>query len=568
MNLTAKLKTWLQEHCGVAADAPEAEFRRAAAEAMTRQADADGFLSPDLLKSLQAEAAPNTPTPAPAESPLLQEIAAGQKALLDGIKGLADALKPQPAPAPTPAPATPPTTSPTPAPQPERRAPVENTDPMPTHSSMVQRALAATERFVSDNPQHKPAHTLYESTKSAAVYPAFDQRGRKHMLANMPVREELRGGGFRQLEHPSEQERAISGAWFKLMLTNGGTVPMANPSLRMSSHDWELVNYALKNCRFSGIINGGEDGGSEAPNSFAVVNRRLHEHEIKALIDDNTSGGLEIAPIFFDDAIILTPLLFGELFPLVNLVNITRGRRIEGASIGNVTLTSGGADNTTITDFNTASFVAAFDTTIYVANGGIEIGLDFMSDSPIAVADTITMEYGNRLMQWLDEQIAIGDGTTEPQGIMVASGTTAVSMGSAAPTVGEYEQLLFGVPKQFKQGFANNRIVYCANETSYRRARAMAVGTSDQRRIFGYDYSSYMLGESPYKINTSMANTQIFYANLARYRMYRRAGLVVRRTTEGKTLMSKNLMYIVARARFGGQLETGSAAAVVTDAQA
>ena len=39
-------------------------------------------------------------------------------------------------------------------------------------------------------------------------------------------------------------------------------------------------------------------------------------------------------------------------------------------------------------------------------------------------------------------------------------------------------------------------------------------------------------------------------------------------TTEGKTLMQKNLLYIVARARFGGQLETGSAAAIVSDAQA
>ncbi|WP_196300513.1 hypothetical protein, partial [Streptococcus pneumoniae] len=83
---------------------------------------------------------------------------------------------------------------------------------------------------------------------------------------------------------------------------------------------------------------------------------------------------LEIAPIAFDDQIILTPLLNGEFFPRFNTVPITRGRRIESASMGNVTLSSGGADGTDIPLFATAAFIAAFDTTIFVVNGSIEIG--------------------------------------------------------------------------------------------------------------------------------------------------------------------------------------------------
>ena len=48
---------------------------------------------------------------------------------------------------------------------------------------------------------------------------------------------------------------------------------------------------------------------------------------VKTLIDDATSGGLEAAPIVFDDMVIQTPLLNGELFPLVTTVPLDRGRR-------------------------------------------------------------------------------------------------------------------------------------------------------------------------------------------------------------------------------------------------
>ena len=80
-------------------------------------------------------------------------------------------------------------------------------------------------------------------------------------------------------------------------------------------------------------------------------------------MDDNTSGGLEAVPIVFDDAVILTPVLTGELFPLVKLVNIPRGRRIEGFSVGNPTITSGTAEGSSISLFDTTSYIAAFDTT-------------------------------------------------------------------------------------------------------------------------------------------------------------------------------------------------------------
>ena len=110
--------------------------------------------------------------------------------------------------------------------------------------------------------------------------------------------------------------------------------------------------------------------------------------------------------------------------------------------------------------------------------------------------------------------------------------------------------------------------VFCGNETSYMRARAIPVGAADARRSSGMNYDSYSFMERPYKINESLANTQLFYAIMARYRMYRRKGFTVRTSTEGETLIRANEMLIVVMSRCGGQLERGAAAGVVTTAPA
>jgi HK97 family phage major capsid protein len=270
----------------------------------------------------------------------------------------------------------------------------------------------------------------------------------------------------------------------------------------------------------------------------------------------------------FDDMVITTPLLFGEFYPNVNVVPITRGRRIEGVSFGVPTIQSGGSDNENIDLFTTTAFVAAFDTTIFTADAAIEIGLDFLSDSPVDVTGIVVDGYSRQLLAWLDDQICNGDGTTEPEGILVASGTTAVAGGSAAPTVGVYESFFFGVAKKYKQGYPADRLQFGANETTYARARAIAVGASDARRIFGMTHGDYMLMGHKYGINENIANTKAFFANMARYRMYRRLGMTIKATTEGQTLVRKNLMMISCRSRWGGRIEIAASAAVSTTMQA
>lgn len=543
MKLTAQLKAWLVEHMGVAKDADDSAFRKAVAEALV-----DGKLDSGTLLKLTEEPQHKE---ADAFAAKLDAILESQKSFGERLAAV-EQRKEQPA---------------------EKRAEAE--EPQPKGAPELQAKDGGRSLFeltFASAPKsdlvvrHVTADKRYDGSRGEKRFPAFDDRGRRHPYANQRFFEGAPGGQMRLIDEPSELDRAVAGAYCKWSLSSqlGNRVPTA---LRMTDHDAELMQFALREMKWAGVIHGVGDEDSRA---VPVFGQRLDERQVKAVLDDATSGGLELAPIVFDDMIISTPILNGELYPLVNVVNITRGRRVEGGVIGNVTLSSGGADGTAIPLFATASFISAFDTTIFVANGAIEIGLDFLSDSPVAVADIVTAQYGQVLLNWLDTQIAIGDGTTEPEGVTVASGTVTVNATNGAtgpPTVGDYEALLFGVAKQYKTGYPVQRIAYAANETTYRRARAIAVSGTDQRRVFGMTHEDYTLLGHPYKINGSFGNRSAVFGNFARYRMYRRMGLTMKATTEGKELTRANLLLITARARFGGQIEDGNAFAVQADGQ-
>jgi len=408
----------------------------------------------------------------------------------------------------------------------------------------------------------KGAWESYSTTKSAAKFPMVTEKGRPHPLAGKPVMDFAEGG--RPIDDPSELDKAVAGSFAKLLISTaqkGGSRTFGFQSL--PQHDKELVLYAMENMNWGGST----DGGDYAD----IKNRRLTPHEQKALIDDATSGGLEAAPIVFDDQVIQAPLLNGELFPLVNQVPIDRGRRIEGVATGTVTGSWGGVDDSAIALFTTTSYVTAFDTTIFRWQGAIRIGLDFLSDTPIDFGRHVTEQYGQRLLEDLDDVIATGNGTTQPEGVMNKAGTTSVAWGGAT-SIGNYESLRFGVVKAEHKN-AGASAVFCGTETSYARMKALPVGAGDARRLFNNQfpvagYDGYQLMERPFKINESLTNAQIFYAILAKYRMYRRRGLTMRTSQDGDTLIRANEMLITCTARYGGQLERGACAAKTTTAPA
>jgi len=515
MKLTDALKKYLQEKCGVVADASDEEYRKAAGEAI-----ANGTLSAEKLAELSIEP----------EVEKANEFTQKLDSLTNLVAKLAEIAVAKEA-----------------APQPkveEKQAPAA-----PKESTEWQEGVKAvltteeTEKAAGSQIRVKGAWESYDGTKQTKTFPETNHKGHRHAKAGQRLHW-LESGDM----DISEREKAVAGAWAKHQIAKSqrnGSASMAFSML--NDHDKELLRYGAEKMEWGGSSNG-----------IYFGQKHLTPSEQKALIDDGgASGGLEAAPIVFDAMVIERPLLFGELFPLVNVVPIERGRRVEGVSQLVVTGSWGGVDDTAVSLFNTASYIAAFDTTIFRWQGAIHVGLDFLSDTPIDFASRIARQYGDRLKEDLDDVIADGNGTTQPEGIMQKSGATSVNFGGST-SLSNYESLRFGVSKPEHQGGYGSTAVFCGNETSYQRARALAVGSSDARRLFGMDYDSYSIMQRPYKINESLANTEAFYAILGRYRMYQRKGIQLMQETSGDTLRRQNELLILAFARYGGQAESGA----------
>jgi HK97 family phage major capsid protein len=414
----------------------------------------------------------------------------------------------------------------------------------------------------------------FDDTRTAVTYDKSQNQHIAKAFAGKQVNSGI-GNGSYDLNMPTERSKAISGAWFKHLVnksckSKGVSVPY---QFRMNEQDQQLVKYAVNECKFVGPIGyKGGDRDSDYADHWCEGQRVSNDYFQKALLDDSTSGGLEAVPIEFDSALILTPILNGELFPLVTVRNVTR-RRIEATAMSNPTLSWGVGSGTAVSLFNTSSLVSAFDTTIYPVVGAMEVGRDFLSDSPLDIGNVIVERYGQVFLQELDSVIASGDGTTQPEGLFTASGisaTTPVGGNGSAQQVGDYELLMHGIAKQYMQE-AGGRAVFIGNQTSYQRSRSIPVDTSnDARRIFGQDnQGDYRLMGFKYAIASGLSNAKIGFFCMNRYRMYRRQGLEVSIVGPGDLQSTlKNTQTIVVRARFGGALETAAAGAKMTAAQA
>jgi len=237
----------------------------------------------------------------------------------------------------------------------------------------------------------------------------------------------------------------------------------------------------------------------------------------KAILDDTTSGGGYLNPSFFDDMVVTYPLLHGELVPYVDVQNVPRGSSIETAGVNNPTVTWNDSEGSAIDLFDTTGLIADITATVFPVMVAIEIGRDVLADSAVNLGRIIAAHVGERIQHELDNQIANGDGTTEPEGIFTASGTTAVASESGtagAYTVGDVERHVFALEKEYRVDQWNPRFVM--SDVAYRRMSQVPVGASDARRVLHpqMDHESYTLMGRPVSIQNNIANGYSAFASL------------------------------------------------------
>lgn len=396
----------------------------------------------------------------------------------------------------------------------------------------------------TNEPRVKRASEQWNHTKSKLLH--AETIPGTHRVKDQPVRMWKSLNDYEEFDSTSQLERAKVAAWYAWKTRHIFGV-------QLPEHVVQLVKEIVNEDVFVGIPAAGEN-----PNDprCRTERRKLTEFERKAVLDSNTSGGDEAVPEFFDTAIITTPLLYGELAPYVNIIPMSRGSSVDGFSHGTPTFVST-ASGLAVGEFDTSGFITAFDTSIFPATCAISWGLDFESDTLPNFGQSVLTQIGMEAQRWLDEQIAIGDGTTEPQGIFVATGTSVPSAAgtSGAFTYNDALNLAFGIGKAARNALGGNRVRYVMKDADYKQFMQIATGvTGDTRPIFGMAHQDYRLGEYPVSVQNNISAGNVAFCNLAAYRLYRRQSLQFMTSTEGSTLMLSNRKLVVARMRWGGKL--------------
>jgi len=284
------------------------------------------------------------------------------------------------------------------------------------------------------------------------------------------------------------------------------------------------------------------------------------------LNDTDTSYGGYLVPEWYDDLIVHDVILHSELLPYVTIRDIPFGTQIRTPVVGSPTVVSGLTEGSAADLFDCTGLVSRLSPTVTDCGTYLTLGRNLLADCPLVdLGQDLLTVIGQKYSEWCDNQIANGDGSTEPEGIFTKSGTTSVAStnGTAGPmTVADVENLCFGVP------VARRRLGNCAyvcNDTMYRRARQVPVGASDARRIFGMDHQRYMLLEYPCRIESHISNGAMAFVHLPSYRFYRRGTPIMQIEGRGRTLTLANEVLVYLRARQGGHLVAGEAAAVAAD---
>ena len=418
-------------------------------------------------------------------------------------------------------------------------------------------ALAEAMGVLSDSKSKKGGDTNHAEVFAGKDAPRIDVKApsaryseKKYVGKHVKTGQTVKYQG-RDIETASEREMAKAGALLKHRLKRAGG------DVELSEHEKELVAEMQNKDVWCGQIGG-------------VWSNEIQPARAKSILNDTTSGGSYIDPLWYDQAVITYPMLYGELLPLVDLVEVPRGVTIDSAGIGNPTVSWSTAEGTSIPLFDTTALIQALNSSVFPVTLAMTMGRDLLSDSVVDLGRILLENIGQAAAHELDKVIAVGDGTTQPQGITNASGLTNIvnTTGVGAPmSWGIYESLYFGLTKQYRK--AGMRNAFISSDGAYSNFHSIPVGPQDARRLAGQDsYASYTALGEPYRICQELPDTTIIFGAMSRYRLYRRQGSETRIVTEGQTLALTNQVLIVMRGRYAGRVADPAAFAVMTNAPA
>jgi HK97 family phage major capsid protein len=272
---------------------------------------------------------------------------------------------------------------------------------------------------------------------------------------------------------------------------------------------------------------------------------------LKALSEGSTTAGGYLVPDGFREEIIARLPDLSELAPYVRVVPVRADTGNVPSLATDIAITWRGGATAENTAFGESDPVLGQLTwSLKRADAITKMSRELVADSAPSIVEFVTRLFREAIATERDKMIAVGDGTTQPQGIYSASGIESVSVGGAL-TFAKLVELEQTLPRKYRtrgrwiMNGTNLRRIYSLEDDNGRPlfVRDMVAGVPESR-ILGY----------PVGQQDNLPDHTIFFGDLGYYLWFDREEMGVESTTFGGDAFEKHQTWVKVWERADGKV--------------
>lgn len=273
---------------------------------------------------------------------------------------------------------------------------------------------------------------------------------------------------------------------------------------------------------------------------------RLSDTQQKALSEGTASAGGYLVPDDYRSVLIARLPELSELYPHVRVIPVDTDAGNMPSLSTDVTITWGRAENSDITETDPAFGQVSWS--IVNMSALTYLSRELVSDSNPGIISVITELFTDAIAAERDLKIALGTNSSQPEGILSATGISAVSGCSGALTYNKLVALKFALARKYHKGarwVMNEATLGWVHKISDDNGMPIlhdALISDDVPRILGL----------PFSTQSSIDDGAVVIGDLSRYFWFDRQKMEIETTTSGGDTFQKHQVGIKVVERVDG----------------
>jgi len=267
----------------------------------------------------------------------------------------------------------------------------------------------------------------------------------------------------------------------------------------------------------------------------------------KALSEGTAGAGGYLVPVEYRGELLRRLPELSEIFPHVRHVPVITDSGEYPKLSSDVSITWGRSENEDITETDPA--FTQLDWTVRNMSAITCLSRELVDDANPAIVETITDLFAEAVAAERDKMIAVGDGSTQPEGLYSAAGLDALAIGGAL-TYAKLVELKYSLQRRYHRSAR-----WVMSSTNLQRITAL---TDDNGQPITRD--ALVAGETPrilgkpFSIQDDLPDSVVFFGDLSQYLWFDRQRMVIESTTTGGDTFKKHQVAVKVVERCDGKL--------------